>query len=87
MEVGVQIVVPPTNDSNKMCFTPSLESVVTSSVDHHCYQIGWIDALCKVYKDIPYNVVNVLNGSHLMHTIVQLFSELDQPVTDFDGSY
>ena len=57
---------------NEMCSNPSLESVATSSVDHHCHQVGWIDALCKAYRDIPSSVVNVLKKSHLMHTMVQL---------------
>ena len=51
-----------------------------SDVDRHCHRVGWIDALCQVYRDIPSHVVNVLNGSHPMHAMVLRCREPDQPV-------
>ena len=57
-----------------------------SDVDRHCHRVGWIDALCQVYRDIPSHMVNVLNGSHPMHTMVQLCRVPDRSVADVDGS-
>ena len=68
-----------------MCSNPSLESVATSSVDHKCHHAGWIDALCKAYRDIPSSVVNVLKKSHPMHTMVLLCREPDWLVKDLQG--
>ena len=52
-------------------------------MNHH---VGWIDALCKAYRDIPSRVVNVLNGSHPMHAMVLRCREPDRPVTDLHAA-
>ncbi len=61
---------------------PPLSDAV-AQVNHH---VGWIDALCKAYRDIPFNVVNALNGSHPMHTMMLRCREPDRPVTDLHAA-